>query len=151
MSRSGPGTMGHCQGPLANQRLGPWVLHNFPAAAGFCALHMGCQASGEARPRARPQRHQGLIAPHIERRVQSRAYKKRESVTPPQAAEPPVFATLYASIYETDPAHHLRCRDFEEFAALLREVWEGEISGKGATAKFVPADLDPGHSEAASR
>ena len=65
--------MGRCQGPSARQRLGPWVLHRLPAAAGFCALHMGYQASGEARSRARTQRHQGLIAPHVERHVQSRA------------------------------------------------------------------------------
>jgi hypothetical protein len=64
--------MAQCQGPQPSQRLGACVLHRLPAAGGFCALRMGRQASGKARPQRRAQRYQGLIASCAERHVQSR-------------------------------------------------------------------------------
>jgi hypothetical protein len=55
-----------------------------------------------------------------------------------------VFATLYHDLYSEEPAHRVRCRDMDEFVGALRDVWSMSIGAKGATAKFIPADLDPG-------
>ena len=67
------------------------------------------------------------------------------------AAEPPVFASLYLSLRDTDVAHRLRCRDWAQFAGALRAVWRDPIAAKGGTAKLVPADMDPAWSDAAAR
>ena len=67
------------------------------------------------------------------------------------AAEPPVFASLYLSLRDTEVAHRLRCRDWAQFADALRAVWRDPIAAKGGTAKLIPADMDPAWSDAAAR
>lgn len=65
-------------------------------------------------------------------------------------AAPPVFATLYFSLYDTAPAHHWRCAGWRDFTVALRAVWQDPISCKGDTARFIPADMDPAHSAVAA-
>ncbi len=67
------------------------------------------------------------------------------------AAEPPVFASLYLSLRDTEVAHRLRCRDWAQFADALRAVWRDPIAAKGDTTRLVPADMDPAWRDAAAR
>ncbi|HYI83401.1 MAG TPA: hypothetical protein VEX11_09365, partial [Acetobacteraceae bacterium] len=101
------------------------------------------------------ERQHGLApagAPPIpDSRCDENTIRGRDSVAAAEQAEAPprVFATLYASLRDTDPAHHLACSDWREFVAALRLVWQDSISGKGATARFIPAHVDPAYSAAA--
>jgi hypothetical protein len=63
-----------------------------------------------------------------------------------EAAEPPVWATLYTSLFDTTPSLHLRCATWDGFTSCMRASWQDAISGKGETAKLIPSHMDPAYS-----
>ena len=139
-----------------------WLAQKFPGC-GLAPL-AGMPQLQKGKP-GRPRLHESDAARKAKKRAEQKARRTAElaalraAETCPEntfieginghfgeAAEPPVWATLYTSLFDTEPSLHLRCATWDRFAACLRASWQDAISGKGETAKLIPSHMDPAYS-----
>jgi hypothetical protein len=141
-----------------------WLAEKFP---GCGVAHIGDMPELRKGKPGRPRLHESDAARMAKKRATVRSRRRAELAAlrgagaqtcsentfieginehTQEAAEPPVWATLYTSVFDTTPSLHLRCATWDQFTACLRASWQDAISGKGETAKLIPSHMDPAYS-----